>query len=640
MIENPVTTRMKKSLLLLLLMNSFFITAFIIITWQNIYITNSTIISTANYTLNLLLELSILNSILLIAGIWLHWKPAKILFISILSTYFLIFIIQALSIKISGYPLVVAALYNIKETPLLINRQTLTTAFLTISLFILLLYFLTRNSFSGKLAFIYICILAIAYPLALKYKHSDTFKYYIEQAQKHQYSPPASPFRNFFKVAKLYLQEREINTASQPTKEDLEIASRFNLTVNPEDYYPFLKKQIYDQELENIASKASDKPNVIVFFIESLSARLLGAYGNPHEGLTPNIDEFAQSSTVVTGYYNHTTPTMPALFGQHCSLYPLITGKQMKGKNNPIAKPGTKCYPQYFREAGYETIYFSHTKPGKWHIHQNLGIWGYEKRYFWQNLLNNFLEKEKLGLYFSGVSDHQMMRSVIVFMKNHTQEKPFLLGVSTIETHVGFKLSKDGVQYAQGDNNVLNMIHNFDHAFGLFWKYFKHSKYASNTIIILTGDHVPYQSRDYMEVVGKNWKPSVFDEMSLIIYDPLHLLPDTKYINATSVDLAPTLMQLANINPRQKNAFLGKALFDSRPFDAAFGISPYPDYNVFFSTGNRLVNEVPSKIRNMEDKKTILSLHRILKYSEYLRQHGRFYPTNDSDTTASTQGIH
>ena len=628
MIGKSQDTCMKKSIFLLLALNLFFITAFVIITWKNIYFADSKAISIANHTLNVLLELSVLNAALLVAGS-LYWRSAKVVLVSIFSIYFLIFIAQAASIGISGSPLVLAALYNINEIALLINRQTLTAGLLTAALFFLLLYFLAHNVFPGKLAIIYLCVLAIAYPLALKYKHSNAFERYTEQAEQHQYSSPASPFRNFFTVAKLYLLERETDDVNQPSQEDLEVADRFNLAVNPDSYYPFLKKRIYDQELETTTPKALDKPNVIVFFVESLSARLLGSYGNSYEGLTPNIDAFAQSSTVVSGYYNHTTPTMPSLFGQHCSLYPLITGKQMKGKNNLIAKLGTKCYPQFFREAGYETIYFSHTKPGKWHMSQNLKLWGYEKRYFWQNLLNSFLGKEKLGLDFSGVSDHQMMRSITEFMKKHTREKPFLLGVSTIETHVGFKLSKDGIKYAEGKNNVLNMTHSFDHAFGLFWKYFKHSKYAHNTVIVLTGDHAPYKSREYVEVAGKNWKTSVFDEMSLIIYDPLHLLPNAKYINATSVDLAPTILQLANINPIQENAFLGRALFDSRPFDAAFGISPYPDYKVFFRTGKRLVNEVPSRIRNKADRKTILSLHRILKYSEYLRNRGRLYPAYD-----------
>lgn len=270
---------------------------------------------------------------------------------------------------------------------------------------------------------------------------------------------------------------------------------------------------------------------------------------------------------------------------------------------------------------------------------ENLGKWGYAERYFWQNLLNKYLDKEKLGLYFSGISDHQMMRGVINLMKGHHSNKPPLLGVSTIETHVGFKLSKDGIIYSEGNNDVLNMIHNLDHAFGLFWNYIKESEYKNNIVIILTGDHTSYQSRDYLKVTGKNWKPSVYDEMAMIIYDPGHKLPKTLQINTTSVDLAPTVLQLANINPQKDNAFLGRSLFDSRSFDAAFGISPYPDYPVYLRMGKRTVNKTPDKIKNETDKKTLSSLHRILKYYEYLRKRGRLL-TALSDQQTSLQGMH
>jgi phosphoglycerol transferase MdoB-like AlkP superfamily enzyme len=204
--------------------------------------------------------------------------------------------------------------------------------------------------------------------------------------------------------------------------------------------------------------------------------------------------------------------------------------------------------------------------------------------------------------------------------------KPFLLGISTIETHTGFKPTGDNIEYADGNNNTLNMIHNFDHAFGLFWNYFKNSKYHNNTVIILTGDHASYISRDYMKAVGKGWNFSVYDQLSMVIYDPIHHLHDTLHVNATSVALAPTVLQLAEIDPSQQNAFMGTSLLDSNHHDAAFGISPYSDYQVYFRTGKHMVNNAPNKIHDEEDKKTVSSLRKILNYHEYLRKTGRLYP--------------
>ena len=624
---------MKKNLLALLALNIFFVFTWTFITWGNYYITSPIHERVFSQLFYLIIELSLLNALILVIGA-IRGIISKTFLTILLCIYFVIFITQALSVSITGSPVVLAALYNINEIPLLLNATTITIVIVCVIALLLSLYYILVDSFSKKAAIIYILCLSLAFPLALKYKHSNKFRDYITESERHQFSPPVSPFRDFYHTVKLYLREKEKDKVHSLSKDELIIAEKFNISIHPINYYPFLKHEIYRKNLIPSSDNASKKINVIVFFVESLSARLLGVYGNPYPGLTPNIDEFSQHSMVVTGYYNHTTPTMPGLFGQHCSLYPTLAGKKMKGPKNPIADLRTKCYPKYFSESGYQTLYFSHTKPGKWHIDQNLGNWGYKERYFWKRLVHKYLGRERLALDFSGASDHQMMRSVVNFLQREEHDKPFLLGVSTIETHVGFDLSKDGVGYANKDNKVLNMAHNLDDAFGIFWNYFKHSKYRDNTIVVLTADHAAYNSKDYMESVGKDWKPSVYDSIALIIHDPIHNLSGTRHVTATSIDLAPTLLQLANINRNQDNAFLGTSLFDPRPHEAAFGISPYPDYPVYISIGNRQLNTRPEKITNSSDKEIFLSLKHLIRYYDFMRKRGRLLP----DTEITTPG--
>jgi phosphoglycerol transferase MdoB-like AlkP superfamily enzyme len=109
------------------------------------------------------------------------------------------------------------------------------------------------------------------------------------------------------------------------------------------------------------------------------------------------------------------------------------------------------------------------------------------------------------------------------------------------------------------------MIHNYDHAFGEFWTYFKNSPYYKNTILILTADHSHYSAKPYVEAVNRDpeYQGIFVDRIPLIIHDPTHNLPSSYDANyATSIDFAPSLIHLLEL-PNSKNAFFGTSIFSS-----------------------------------------------------------------------------
>ena len=220
----------------------------------------------------------------------------------------------------------------------------------------------------------------------------------------------------------------------------------------------------------------------------------------------------------------------------------------------------------------------------------------------------------------AGPSDHQMLLGLTNFLKNTKSTKPLFLSVSTIETHVGFQTNPvDGIKYKNGENETLNLVHNYDDAFGIFWNYFKNSKYTKNTIIILTGDHALYPNTDYKKVAGEDWIPSVYDDLSLIIYDPIHVLPKELTVNASSIDLAPTVLQLLDINPHQKNSFMGTSIFDNKAHNTSFGISAYSDFNFYLNDNGVIINKKLKDVHNKNIQLTYQSLHHVLEYANYLR---------------------
>ncbi len=536
----------------------------------------------------------------------------------ILATFFLIFSIQILSLKITGDLVNIATVANAGQFMLLLNSSMVINILILASLFFVI-YKIAKTLLSTKYleVFIILLITIALYAKLINYKHSlgkiDTLM----------------PIKGFYETINDFLKLQQTKV-SKLSKDELNIAKEYNIKIDPTKKRPFQKEYIYKTSLSIKDNSGTKKPNIILFFVESLSARLLAPYNSKMDSVTPNIKDFAKNAMVVKGYYNHATPTAPALYGQNCSLYPLLRYDDFNKEANPLKHLKLNCLAHYFTKAKYNTIYLSHSKGIYSHIKENLHLWGYRDIYLWKDLLKKYIPKDKeIILGETGLSDHQMTRALVNYLKEYNSTKPFLLGISTIESHVGFEPNSiDGIKYKDGSSNTLNMIHNLDDAFKIFWNYFKTSKYAKNTIVILTGDHALYPNIDYQKVAGKNWIPSVYDELALIIYDPIHKLPKTFNTNSSSIDLAPTVINLANLPKKDKNSFLGTSLFDIKEYNNSFGISAYPDFKFYLNKNGKVVNkkikELTDSYEDKELKKEYYSLKKMMQYIYYLQSVDRF----------------
>ena len=194
----------------------------------------------------------------------------------------------------------------------------------------------------------------------------------------------------------------------------------------------------------------------------------------------------------------------------------------------------------------------------------------------------------------------------------------------TIETHAFVDIVSDGIPYKDGKNNVLNTIHNMDDAFGTFWKYFKNSKFAKNTIIIFTSDHAHYFGKEYITTLKKHndkqYYPIFIDKVPLLIYAPNIKLPkeyDAK--QSTSIDLAPTILHLLQIK-NEKNAFVGSSLFEQDK--EHLGIASY-GRNLYMLKENNIF--MPQNIRD-KDKETFNLMEKYIKYTHKLEKTNKVFP--------------
>jgi len=339
---------------------------------------------------------------------------------------------------------------------------------------------------------------------------------------------------------------------------------KLGLNYNENSKYPFMKKGIYSSPIKYSYKKKEAKPNIIVFFLEGVSARSINCYGSEFKGLTPNIDKFAKTAMKVDNYYNHTAASCRGMQGQLCSVYPFYGyGEWMAGNNQKLDKINYSSIPSILNKFGYDTLFFcAENKP----ITQLFRMLKFKTIYnankIIKELLNGHVEYVKDDI----LTDKSFFEGFVKYLKLREKSKakaPFFIGLYNIETHAYFKTPTHRARYKNSNNDTLNSVHNLDLQFGKFYKYFKNSSYAKNTIVIVTTDHAHYYGDShYQRTLRGHYQLLPVDTIPFLVYNPFLNLPkryDAKMGN--SLDLAPTIFHMIGINDVENN-FLGESLFE------------------------------------------------------------------------------
>ena len=436
------------------------------------------------------------------------------------------------------------------------------------------------------------------------------------------YFQHTAPIQAFVKVF-----EEENNIKLSFTKDEVSKLRNLGYHLDLFSKYPLVKDKIFDRNIK--FEDTIEKPNIIIIFTEGFSARTTSVYSNKYENITPNLKEFSENNAtmLVENFYNHTAATYRGLHGQLCSLYPFLGGGEYWFENDflNLSKINYKCLPHILKNNGYETTYLN------MHYKDESGNDDMVSHFGFDTILSG---EDLSHIYLSGInkiksqylSDHQSYKVLENYLKSkeNMNQKPFLLTTYTVETHAFLDIDMDGIAYKDGKNNILNTIHNLDDAFGKFWEYFKSSKYFKNTIIVFTSDHAHYYGKEYINLMQeygeKNYHRVFIDKVPLLIYSPSVKLPkrfDAQ--QATSVDLAPTILNLLNVN-NEKNAFIGHSILEKNR--SKIGISSY-GRNLYMIKGDNRIY-VPENVEE-EDKETLNLIGKYIKYMHQLEKENRIY---------------
>lgn len=354
---------------------------------------------------------------------------------------------------------------------------------------------------------------------------------------------------------------------------------RFGLFYHPGQFYVAEKGNVFSTTTPPLAGLPSqpllpkkfliNKPNVLIIFLESFSARLADVYNTRYTDLTPGLDRMAVDphTTIFKNYYNASTPTITGTLSQLCSFLP-PTGHNEIQNERKLQNHHLLCLPEVLKkQAGFKYASYI-TAVDKEFAHKD-GIFtsaGVDK-IFGTGELKKYIAGEPLSW---GYSDHQLFPATWNFMQAAADDgkEPWLMMLATVDTHPPFNLPKDAVNYGDGKQPVLNMFHTTDDAFGKFWDTFKQSPFYQNTIVITVADHAIFPgalTKDVLEWPGNPDTQSArtfYDQNLFMMYIPDSTLPKTVDTFSSGLDLTPTLLQIFNINI--PNSFEGHSIFSDR----------------------------------------------------------------------------
>lgn len=435
-----------------------------------------------------------------------------------------------------------------------------------------------------------------------------------------------SPIASFYNAL---FDSREVE-GCRITPVELAAAGAHGITLRPNRRYPLVRESIYRSPVPYPSEIGPEKLNVIVLFSEGLSARTLDAYDGLKTGLTPNIEDFARHGMRVDNYYNHTFATYRGLHGQLCSMFPVRGG--MGGWHTHYAdvkSTGYLCLNHLFGNADYGTYFVDTHRRDKGYIDEMMLQLGFDRVVNAEDISGRFLPGEPLRA--DALSDNQLFTGLEKMLEEgefSPDGRPFFLALYNLETHAWQAVGIDGRLYGNGENNILNAIHNYDHAFGRFWRWFRASDYYHNTMLVLTADHAHYNDRGFVNLVSGqvDYRPFFIDRIPLLIYRPGGGLPASyDAAGSTSLDFTPSMAHLLGLD-NVPNPFLGHSIFDPKRPARVAGLAAAGDsYFRVVDSGVEMFR------RDDEIDGDAAALRCVIDVTRDLEQHDRIWPRGGKD---------
>ncbi len=442
--------------------------------------------------------------------------------------------------------------------------------------------------------------------------------YFTESGTSNIYTAKP-PEYHFFKSLYEYLQSGDVEKVELSISEKSKLASMGLPLETVSAEYPLYRDSVYlggtrDLDVQKIP------PNVILILVESLSSYFMEDPAMRELGITPNLTEFGQGTRSFSNIVNANTPTLQgqiATLASSLHLFRTTINLKRWGEHEDVYEQDSDRegslmtrYPfisLLLKQHGYESVHVQGGDPG---FADTANYFRVSASYddFLSVATDKYADQREYELGPWGASDIDTFNEVTRWLEKR-QGGPFFMSIATMDIHHPYYpvVEKPGV-----DNDLLNCVYSTDAGFGVFWEYFKKSRFKDNTIVIVTSDHALFPTSEYLEVRGEDI--GYYDKIPLMIYSPFHapLMRSVDDVRGSQLDIVPTLLELLGLDSH--NSFIGLSLLsDRREYPYLFG-------KVNLESRMSQVGEVSWN----NDEQT-----KLIKYIRYLASINKLYPQSD-----------
>ena len=279
---------------------------------------------------------------------------------------------------------------------------------------------------------------------------------------------------------------------------------------------------------------SSSRPNVVFIFMESMSAKLMQAYGQT-KNLTPYLDSLYKKSWAFDNIYSAGIHTNHGMYSTLYSFPTIMKRNAMKGSVIPVYSG----LPTVLKGNGYYNMFFMTHESQYDNMNAFFRTNGFDEIHAEENY-----PKEKIANHF-GVQDDYLYEYALPILNERAQSgQPFFSVLLSISNHPPYVIPS--YFHPKSEKIEDQIVEYADWSIRKFMTEAQQQPWFENTIFVLLGDHG--------KLVGtpENEMPEAYNHVPFMIYRK-GIEPRNIANFGGQIDVAPTLLGLLGISYTQNN---------------------------------------------------------------------------------------
>ena len=282
------------------------------------------------------------------------------------------------------------------------------------------------------------------------------------------------------------------------------------------------------------SENSAPRRNVVFIFMESMSAKLMKAYGQD-KNLTPYLDSLYQKSLVFNNIYSAGIHTNHGMYSTLYSFPTIMKRNAMKGSVIPVYSG----FPTVLKDNGYYNLFFMTHESQYDNMNAFFRTNGFDEIHAEENY-----PKEKIANHFGVQDDYLYEYALPILNERGKSGQPFFSVLLSISNHPPYVIPS--YFHPKSEKIEDQIVEYADWSIRQFMTEAEKQPWFDNTLFVLIGDHG--------KLVGtpENEMPEAYNHVPFMIYGK-DIEPGSMNNFGGQIDVAPTLLGMLGISYTQNN---------------------------------------------------------------------------------------